>query len=302
MKLQNYLILMRLPFVTASAIPFLIGAGYVFHVGGYNVFNARFILGLCTVVCAHIAGNIFNDYFDSRSGNDWQDKREHIFFGGSKVIPRGLLTETEVFWAGMVFIGVAGICLVALQIMLPKVPILWFGFAALVFTVSYTCPPLKLAYRGWGELVIFILFGSAIVGAAYTVITTNYFNWKVIMLSLPISFLVTAILYGNEVPDYPVDVTVNKKNIVVRIGPRLAWIGYIFLIAGAIISLIICVKLNIITYKGLFLLPFFAVFVPALLIIKNDHSDLEKLKSASRFTIIGHTLVGAGMALVCFLR
>ena len=135
---------MRLPFVTASVTPYFIGAAYIFAAGGYNIFTARFFSGLSAVVSSHLAANIFNDYFDSKSGNDWQDSRDHTFFGGSKVIQHGLLTEGEVFRTASFFLIIAALSIVALQIMIPDIPVIGFGLIILILAVSYTAPPLKL--------------------------------------------------------------------------------------------------------------------------------------------------------------
>jgi thiamine biosynthesis lipoprotein len=287
---------MRLPFVTASIIPFLIGAAYVFRAEHISIFNTRFLLGLLAAVSGHIGANILNDYFDSKSGNDWQDRRKHIFFGGSKVIQDGLMSEREVFRAGASFIALSAMCIMALQIMIPNIPIIVFGLFILILAYSYTAPPLKLVYRGWGELVIFVLFGTAIVAGAYTLLTARYFGFQEVLLSFPIAFLVTAILYVNEVPDCQVDKRSGKNNLVVRIGPEGAWRGYLMLIAGAFISIIVCVIKNILPVSSLLTLPIFIIYFDAISILKRECRNLERLKVASVRTIAGHMLVGIGLA------
>ncbi len=51
------------------------------------------------LLVAHAAVNIFNDYFDARSGLDYKTRRTP-FSGGSGAAPEGLLTVSEVFLAG----------------------------------------------------------------------------------------------------------------------------------------------------------------------------------------------------------
>ncbi|MBF0217235.1 MAG: prenyltransferase [Candidatus Omnitrophica bacterium] len=303
-KIGAYLMVMRLPFITASAIPFFIGAGYVHYImrfNNFNVFNLEFFLGLCAAVVSHLGANVFNNYYDSLSGNDLIDSRDHIFFGGSKVILRKLLSEKEVFWTGVFLMGIVGLCVAILQIRIPHIPIVLFGLAIGVLAICYTAPPLKLTYRGLGELVIFILFGPAIVCGAYTVITKQLFGIPEILLSCPMGFLVAAILYGNEVPDHDVDKKAGKNTIIVKITPKAAWIGYLFLILGAAVSIIICVFAGIMPTAALFTLPIFLIFKNPLSIIKTDYNDIEKLKIAAKGTIMGQTLVGIALAIVLFL-
>ncbi|MBF0494204.1 MAG: prenyltransferase [Candidatus Omnitrophica bacterium] len=292
--------LMRLPFVMASVIPFLIGAGYVHHFNHFNIFNIFCALGLLCATCSHIGANVFNDYFDSKSGNDWQDKREHIFFGGSKIIQNGLMREKEVFRFASFFIILAALSVIALQVLIPGIPIILFGVLILFLAVSYSAPPLKFAYTGWGELVIFILFGPASVLGAYTILTGKYFGMKEILVSFPIAFLVTAILYANEVPDYNIDKNVNKKNLIVRTSPKIAWIGYIVLILGSAISLLACIYVGSAPKQMLFILPLYLIYIKPLMVIKNEFGDIERLKIASKLTITGHTLIGLGLTLAYF--
>ena len=295
----NFIKLMRLPFLSASVIPYFIGAAYCLRKGYTDIINIRFFLGLCAVIFAHIGANILNDYFDSKSGNDWQDRNEHIFFGGSKIIQKGLLSEKEVFKIGVIFILVSALSIILLQIIIRNIPIVLFGAFILFLAVSYSAPPLKLAYRGLGEAVIFILFGNAVVAGSYTILTKTCFGLNELLLSLPISFLVTAILYCNEVPDYQIDKNVHKDNLVVRIGLKFACWGYLFLVLGAFLSIILCAALKILPVSSLFLLFLFLLFIKPFVLIKKEDHNLERLKIASKFTIIGHGLVGLG--LICLL-
>ena len=292
MKISRYIKLMRLPFLSASLIPYFIGAAYCLRKENIEILNTRFFIGLVAVVSAHIGANVFNDYFDSKSGCDWQDKTEHVFFGGSKIIQKGFLSEKEVFKVGAIFIFLSALSVVLLQIIINNIPIILFGIFILFLAIFYSAPPLKLAYRGLGELVIFILFGSAIVAASYTILTKEYFGLNQILLSLPISFLVTAILYCNEVPDFKIDKNAGKKNLVVRTGLRTAYLGYLLLILGASLSIIICIILGLFPFKAIFLLLLFSLFIKPIILIKNEFNDFKRLKIASRLTIIGHGLVG----------
>jgi len=293
--IYNFLKLTRLPFLSATVIPYFIGASYVFRATGQAVFNAPFFIGLFAVICANIAANIFNDYFDSKSGCDWHDTNDHFLFGGSKVIQKGLLSEKAVYKAGIMFILLSGLSVVWLQMILRDIPIIPFGALILYLAVSYSAPPLKLSYIGLGEATIFILCGSAIVAGSYTIVTGRLFSMDVLFLSLPISFLVTAILYCNEVPDYPADKHAGKKNLVVRMGPKKAYWGYAALVGLGFLSIILCVLLKILPARSLFLLFVVLLYIKPVFLIKERYRDLEKLKTASRLTITGHTLVGLGL-------
>ena len=65
---------LRLPFITASILPFIFGSLIVRK----NFNSAGFTLGLLAAIFTHLSANLINDYFDSRSGVDWLDKNSFI--------------------------------------------------------------------------------------------------------------------------------------------------------------------------------------------------------------------------------
>ena len=70
---------LRLPFITASILPFI--AGSLLAQDDFSFL--MFFLGLLTVVMTHLGANLINDYSDSRSGADWKDNKFYGLFGGS---------------------------------------------------------------------------------------------------------------------------------------------------------------------------------------------------------------------------
>ena len=89
-NLFNFIRAFRLPFITASTLPFV--AGSLFERGNFNF--TGFILGFIAVAATHLSANLINDYADSRSGADWGDRHYYGLFGGSKLIQEGGLTES----------------------------------------------------------------------------------------------------------------------------------------------------------------------------------------------------------------
>jgi 1,4-dihydroxy-2-naphthoate octaprenyltransferase/chlorophyll synthase len=100
--------------------------------------------------------------------NDWGDqkvdriKREMFPTSSRKTIPDGVLPSRLVFLAG----AVAGFLAVALgligEIVLQRSWLFFGALAALAIFVSYTLPPLRLNYRGGGELLEAIGVGIAL--------------------------------------------------------------------------------------------------------------------------------------------
>ena len=90
----------------------------------------------------------------------------------------------------------------------------------------YHSGPLRLSYRGWGELAVAISYGPLVVTGTYLVQTGNV-SAPVIHASLVLGLLVAAFLWINEFPDYSADKASGKHNLVVKIGLQRA--AYVYL-------------------------------------------------------------------------
>ncbi|MFA6216850.1 MAG: prenyltransferase [Candidatus Omnitrophota bacterium] len=292
-RMLNFIRALRLPFITASFFPYLAGA-----LLAKPHFNALgFFLGLITVISTHLSANLLNDFADSKSGNDWQDKTFYSFFGGSKLIQESIFSERFYLYAALIFSFVACVCVFALAVALKSVLVLWLFFVILILAWGYSAQPVKLSYRKWGEVVIFVLFGPVCVMGGYFIQSGVFPAFKSFLLSLPFGFLTTAILFANEVPDYSDDLAVGKYTWVSFMGQEHAFWVYSALIACALV----CVGINIM--RG-FLSPFawvsLATLIPALKaarILKGSARDKPRFVESSKLTIAIHTLVSMAVLL-----
>ncbi|MDH3413882.1 MAG: prenyltransferase, partial [Gammaproteobacteria bacterium] len=115
----------------------------------------------------------------------------------------------------------AGIVLGAVIVLFREPLAIVIGVIGTLLGWSYHGPPLKLAYRGFGELDVVICYGPLIVLSTY-LIQTHELSWNVFWLSLPLGLFIAAFLWVNEFPDYEADVSAGKKNLVARLGRRAA--------------------------------------------------------------------------------
>ena len=120
--------------------------------------------------------------------------------------------------------------------------ILWWVAAGLVIGVSYSGGPLKLGFRGLGELVIFLMFGPLLMTGAYYAITGTL-NWKIVDLSIAVGLLVTNIVYSHSVLDAIPDKKMGKKTMAHLMGSKggqitfsaaLNTLPYIIVVIGVI--------------------------------------------------------------------
>ncbi len=221
----------RLPFLSATFVPVLIGIAIAAAQGFFDLFAAA--LTLIGAASVHLALNVANDVFDARLGADERNVNPTQFSGGSRVIQYGLVSLRRMSAISVGFYSVAigvGLLLLATRF---SYALLVIGVLGILLSIFYTAPPLKLVYRGLGELTTAIGFGPLMLLGAYVVQSTGVLRPEPFVASIPIALLVALILYVNEVPDRPSDGRAGKRTLPVLL-PREAVInGYVIAAAAA---------------------------------------------------------------------
>ena len=294
-KVRNWQVALRIPFLTASIVPILLGTA----IAGLTARAIRWDLFLLTLVAAvfiQAGTNIINDYFDHASGND-EINREFVrpFSGGSRVIQLGLLSPVEVLGGAMLFIMIAS--LIGVYLGLERGLLIFvLGIVGLVSGVFYTGRPFNFASRGVGELLVAMNFGVLTTLGAYYV-QAQTLSWMPVAASVPVSLLIAAVLYVNELPDYKADVAVGKRTAVVRLGPARALIVYIVLIAGTYLSILAGVVAGLLPIAALLAIITLPLCIRAAQYIRKHHSSSFDLIPANAMTVMGHLLTGLLLAL-----
>jgi 1,4-dihydroxy-2-naphthoate octaprenyltransferase len=207
---------------TASVIPVLVGTA----IAAQDAFHPLlFALALLGSVAIHAGTNLVNDYFDHVKGADNAES-----LGQSGVIQRGLLSPRAVLAGGLVCfaLGAAiGLWITALT----GWPVLVLGLASVAAGYFYTASPFSFAYRGMGEVIVFVFMGPVIVAGAYYVQTQTW-AWSPFVASLPIGLLVAAILHANNVRDIENDRKHRKWTLAALAGRPIADYEYVALMLG----------------------------------------------------------------------
>jgi len=212
---------------TASAIPILIGASLALVDREFDLL--LFVVMLAASVACHAGANLANDYFDHVKGIDTEES-----LGPSKVIQQSLLTPAEVRRGMIVAFAIAtalGLFIVAET----GWPILTLALASLGAAYFYTGGPKPLGYIALGEVTVLIFMGPVMIGGAYYVLAERL-TWEVILASLPIGFLVAAILHANNIRDIELDRAAGKVTLATLLGRHWANIEYLALVAGAFVA------------------------------------------------------------------
>jgi len=104
--------------------------------------------------------------------------------------------------------------------------LLWIGIAGIALGIAYTAPPLKLVYRGLGEIAVALGFGPIMLLGAY-VVQTGRLALEPLVLSFVPGILIALILFVNEVPDRRSDAEAGKRTLPVRFAPDIVRAGYL---------------------------------------------------------------------------
>lgn len=281
---------MRVPFLTASVVPVVLGSvmGW-YHTG--VLYWGYFFLALLGGVCLHIGTNVCNDYFDHRNRSD-EVNVEFVrpFSGGSRMIQRGRMTPKAVLTEGLIFFGLG--ILIGLYLAWTRGGmVLVLGLIGVFSGYFYTAPPFELARRGIGELIVGINFGTLMVLGAYYV-QTGSLSWEAAVLSVPIALLIALVLWINEFPDYAADKAVGKNTLVVRLGRRTAARGYIVVLMIVYLWIVGAVVLGVTPAWALSVLLSFPIAIKAIGVVRRYYENIPNLISANAGTILIHLLVG----------
>ena len=199
-----------------------------------GVFDAPiFLLALIGTLFLQSAANLINEYMDFRRGADPLKQA-----GQGMTIKKKILKPASVR-KGAILTTLAG-CLIGLFLLAQSGPLLWIiGIGGVLVAISYTAGPFPLAYNGLGEIAVAIFMGPAIVVGAYYVMSPTVGESRIAelcLISLPIAFMVAAILHANNIRDMDADRAVNKRTLAVVFGIRFARAEYIFLVLGAYVA------------------------------------------------------------------
>ncbi len=220
---------------TASVVPVVLGAVLAAYDGYFDLW--LFALALVGSVLIHAGTNLANDYYDWKKGADTPES-----LGPNRALQEGVLTPQQVFWGALVCFAIGsliGLYLVAVR----GVFLLMLGVLSVLAGWFYTAGPKAFAYIGLGEIVVFVFMGPVMVIGSYFV-QAQAVPLHVVLLSLPIGFLVPAILHANNMRDLEGDLARNKRTLANILGRQASKWEYLVLVGGSFVVLIALVLIG----------------------------------------------------------
>jgi len=279
-KMKHLLGSMRLPFlILTPACVFLGFATAVWETGHVNF--GFFLLALLGALTAHLSVNIFNEYFDFRSGVDSRTKRTP-FSGGSGTLQQYPELANKV----LILAIVAALITIGIGVFFwlqRGIGILPVGIIGLLIVLIYSPwlvknPYLCLVAPGLG-------FGTMMVLGTHFVLT-GFYSPAAVLASLIPFFLVNNLLLLNQFPDVEADESAGRKTLPVVFGRRIGILVY----AIFILLIFVTIPAGILFFEFPLetLLGELAIFlaIPAVIIAYRQADNIKKLMPAMGLNVI----------------
>jgi 1,4-dihydroxy-2-naphthoate octaprenyltransferase len=294
---------LRAPFFTATTSAALLGnLVALWQTGGLNPW--MLVLSLVGIAALNAGVNTANDYFDSLSGNDEANRYFSPFNGGSRVIQDGLVSRRTVgLISAVCFVISAGIGAV-IWLLTPGNWILYLGLFGLVTGAFYAAPPLKLGYRGLGEIIVALDVAFLPVLGGYYV-QAGSFHLSALYAGIAAAFLILGVIWINQIPDIEADAAAGKRTLVVRLGARRSRTVFGIIVAAVYVSSVILVLLGLLPYWTLLILLTLPLAVGAVRGAWSNYDEPGALVPAEGRTVqlqlFGNLALSLGFALAALV-
>ena len=290
-KIFTWVVIMRLPFLSATFVPIFVGAA-IAKFAGYPIQWGWLALTALGGALLQIGTNTSNDYYDHVSGTDEINYNYSNvgLNGGGRGIQMGLISPKGMLTLAIITFGLSALVGIPL-IQKAGLAVLWLGLIGFLSGLFYTAPPFKFSSRkGLGELLIGLNFGPLMV-AGSALVQTGKLLPEAFLVGIPIGLLIAAVVYVNEFPDHDSDKKTGKNTLIVVFGPEKARAGYVSLVVGAFLSIIALVLSERLPSESLIsLLAAYFGFRAIQTLYKHYNSRL--LEPANWGTIIMHNVTG----------
>jgi 1,4-dihydroxy-2-naphthoate octaprenyltransferase len=285
------------PFTLAAAVsPVLVGTALAGYQGTFHFWI--FLTTFLSCLFLQIGTNYFNEYFDHRYGLDHGGS-----LGASTVIFTREMTAGQVFGCGIFCFAVATLLgIVLIFVVGPE--IILFGLAGVLIAYFYSAKPFKFSNRGLGDVMVFLSMGFLMTWGSYYV-QIHHWSWNALAASVPVGFLVTAILNMNNVRDYQDDLAVNKRTLPVRFGLKFGQRFHATLLIGSYITLTLFVIVGLLPWLALLAwltFPLAFINVRAILNASERKVFMIGIKKTSLLHLVFGIAFACSLLLAAFLQ
>jgi 1,4-dihydroxy-2-naphthoate octaprenyltransferase len=219
------------------------------------------------------------------------DRRHFGFFGGAQLIQQGILSRKQTRDLALLLAATAWGFVLGLALLVGSLWLIALYAGLLGLAWAYSCRPLALSYRGYGEAVVFLLFGPTTFWGGCFLQTGSLPGGTGILLSMVHGALVAAILVTNEVADARPDSIAGKMTLVAKAGAHNGWLLSAFLAISAL-GVIVWLLCQGRVHRPTALIAVMggaAACALSVLQLRRLHNRRECLTTASKLAIAAHT-------------
>ena len=287
-KMQSWLLATRPKTLLAAFVPVIVGSALA--ISENHFYPSYSIAALFCAVLIQIGTNFTNDLYDHLKGADNQNRK-----GPQRALASGLISVKEMKWGITFTFGFS--FLIGLYLVYHSGwVILAIGIISIAAGFVYTAGPFPLAYKGLGDLFVFIFFGVVGTMGTFYLHTTDI-TFLSFLTSLPVGAVTTNILVVNNFRDIEEDKAAGKNTLAVFIGRSLTRVQFgLLLLLCYIVLIILFTQYN---FSYWILLPFTTLPFAALLIkmlFNFKGTELNKtLELTAKFSGIYGLLLAIGL-------
>lgn len=200
-----------------TVMSWLVVFTYSSLVAGHVRYGLLSLIGVCL---AHLAANVFDDYFDYKSLIKQVNfnKREYLKNSQKtkcRYLVAGLMKPRQIFGLACIYLALAFLIGIFLFIKC-GIGVLYFALVGGILTVLYSF----LSKIRLSEVAVALAYGPALFGGVYYVMTKT-FSWDAIILSIPSMIVTVILLYIHTVMDYDFDINEGHKTLANTFNSRL---------------------------------------------------------------------------------
>src|SRR5574344_1272565 len=220
-RIKLWLIIGREYTLHQSILPYIFAC--IIAAKNYHIHLMLCILGLVGVVLAHVSVNILDDYFDWKKGAVEEYKK--LIEKGLKArthkcfyLEDGLTTPETVLKVALLMDFVAILIGLYIAKNVGIIVLILAGFAGFL-GFFYSAPPIKLSYRGLGEISIGMIFGPLLMMGTY-ITAGGIFDKTIAYSSVNYGTLIANIAHTHAIMDFPSDIKTEKKSLPTLLGSQ----------------------------------------------------------------------------------
>ncbi|MBT2582592.1 1,4-dihydroxy-2-naphthoate polyprenyltransferase [Planococcus sp. ISL-109] len=266
--------------LTASFAPVFLGTMIAIH---YSTLDwPLFLAMLIASLLIQAATNMFNEYYDYARG---LDTKESIGIGGA-IVRNGVSPKTVLVLAFLLYAisAVLGLYIAAAT----SWWLLAVGGIGMLVGFFYTGGPYPIAYTPLGELFSGLFMGFLIVIVAFYV-QTGTITTTAIMLAIPSTLLVAAIMMANNIRDMVGDEKSGRRTLAILAGRPAAVTIFMWFFILSYAWIILLVVLGTVSPWALLVLLSIIKPIKVIMIFKRYTEPLQVMP-AMKDTGITNTL------------